>query len=167
MRENLAILSLVAIYMGLFFMRNFQVKRFLSTAFALCVMCACAFLFLCQNACKLNKLQGERTFYLQTSSSQARQTERLKPLDIFFVQGESVQLSLTQEEQTNALVQEILKEYNAVLVSVENACGVISYYAFSPDLYQGVVIEGEKVNLHIAVRKTEVAVGSPIIFGGF
>lgn len=148
-------------------MRNLLVKQFLCTAFALCAACVFVVSFLCGNACKLSGLQGARTFYLQTPSSQARQTERLKPLDIFFVQGESVQLSLTQEEQTNALVQEILKEYNAVLVSVENACGVISYYAFSPALYQGVVIEGEKVNLHIAVRKTEVAVGSPIIFGGF
>ena len=148
-------------------MRNFRLKQFFNTAFALCSACFFALSFLCARACKLKETQGTRTFYLQSPSSCARQTEQLKLFEVFFVQGESVRFCVAEEEKMETLARDILKEYNAVLVCEEEACGVISYYAFSPNLYQGVQINGKKVNLHIAVKKGEVAVGSPIIFGGF
>lgn len=129
----------------------------------------CAFLCLaCKagNVVRLSNTEGERTFYLHTPSSQAVQTQTLSLLQTFFVEGESV---VFERENTDmgAAVQEILDEYGGAVLWEEEACGVTSVYAFSPNLAGGIYVNGRYVNLHIAYTSGRMAVGSPMIFGGF
>ncbi len=114
---------------------------------------------------KLSHLSGERLFYLYSPSSQATIKPRLSILDCFFVQGESVRVSLDGDGARKA--EEIIKQMQAELLFTEEAGGVLSYYAYAKNLGGGIVVSGTKVNLHIAVADGRLVVGTPIIFGGF
>ena len=114
----------------------------------------------------LAQIKGERTFYLDSASSQARQKEKITLAELSRVRGESVRFSI-DEGAGETLVEELLKEYGGKIVLVEEACGVRSYYCYTPRISRRVFVEGKPVNLHIALAKTQAAVGSPIIFGGF
>ena len=50
--------------------------------------------------------------------------------------------------------REIKERFHATLLFTEEVCG-------------GVYLNGERVNLHVAVSAEQTAVGSPLIFGGF
>ena len=113
---------------------------------------------------QLYKTEGESTFYLHTPSSQALQTQTLSLFQTVCVQGESVVFTA---ENTRAAAEEIVNEYKGVVLFEEEACGVTSVYAYSPMLAGGVCVNGAYVNLHIAYSQGRVAVGCPIIFGGF
>ncbi len=136
-------------------------KLIVSVAFAATV----CFAVKAANISKLSAFSGERTFYLDSASSQALTKTSLSFSDIFRVRGESVTFSLPKAEET--FVQELLNGYGAELLDIESACGVTSYYAFVPTWSEGVQIEGKRVNLHIAIEGERCAVGTPIIFGGF
>lgn len=133
------------------------------------VVCLSAFvIFQGAKACRLGEIEGKRTFYLYTPSSQATQKTTLDFLDVFHVQGESVCFEfLGTDDKKQELVQEILKKYRAELVVKEEILGTVSYYAYTPTLFKGVSVQGKRVNLHIAIGETQAAVGTPIIFGGF
>lgn len=117
------------------------------------------------NACKLSALDGERTFYLDSSSSQSLRKTTLTLREVSRVRGECVRFDFSGEEQT--LVQEILERYEAELLFCERASGSVSYYAYSSALPSGVNLNGYRVNLHIACNAAECAVGTPLIFDGF
>ena len=110
---------------------------------------------------KLSNYAGERVFYLYTPSSQATIKSKLSLTDCFFVQGESVQFSLNGESGKKR-AEEIMQDLQA-----ETAGGTQSFYAYSKKLGKSVVINGKKINLHIAVAEDSAVVGTPIIFGGF
>ncbi len=114
---------------------------------------------------KFADIQGEHAFYLYSASSQAKRVNALAVQDIFFVTGESV--GFTAEENGETLARELAARYGAEILLCEEACGVISYYAYTPVWSERVCVEGQAVNLHIAVRGNACVVGSPIIFGGF
>ena len=118
------------------------------------------------NICKLKDIAGIRTFYLHSASSQAQQVSALRFEDIFSVKGESVRFA-RQGQTEQALVSDLLEKYNATLVFCEQVDGVASYYAVSNAFSSGVLINGCKVNLHVAVGERECVVGTPMIFGGF
>lgn len=63
--------------------------------------------------------------------------------------------------------REIKERFHATLLFTEEVCGVTNYYLYSGQLCGGVYLNGERVNLHIAVSAEQTAVGSPLIFGGF
>lgn len=117
------------------------------------------------NACKLSAILGERTFYLDSCSSQSLRKTTLTLRDIPRVRGECVRFDFSGEAQT--LVQEILNKYDAELLFCERAGGSVCYYAYSSALVGGVQVNGYLVNLHIAFNDTECAVGTPLIFDGF
>ena len=114
------------------------------------------------NASKLSHLSGERQFYLYSPSSQATIKSRLSPLDCFFVRGESVRLSVGEDG-----VEEIVDGLQAEVLFIERVDDIVSYYAYSKILGGGILVNGKKINLHIAVGKGRCTVGTPIIFGGF
>lgn len=62
---------------------------------------------------------------------------------------------------------EVLRKYKARVVFCESACGVTSLYCFSPSLPCDQRINGERVNLHVAIYKEGVKIGIPIICDGF
>ncbi len=115
---------------------------------------------------RLSTLDGERTFYLCSASSQGLRENELKLFELFSVRGECVRLTIEGNE-AGCVVSELLDVFRAELVCVETACDVTSYYAHTSDWSDGVYIDGRCVNLHVAVCGTRLVVGSPIIFDGF
>lgn len=63
-------------------------------------------------------------------------------------------------------IDEFLASVDGKIIFSESADGITSYYC-SAKLPYSVVIDGAEINLHIAVCKDSVKVGSPIIFGGY
>ena len=82
------------------------------------------------------------------------------------VRGESVRFSI-KEQGVSELIQELIKQYNAVVLFSETLDSVQSYYAYTPKWKNAITVNGVNVNLHIACSAEECVVGSPIIFGGF
>ncbi len=114
-------------------------------------------------ATRFPDLQGERTYYLRSASSQALIKTRLTPLDFPLVRGESVRFSCDEA----GLAERILANYEAELLFTEEVDGRLSYYAYSKKLQGGLQVGAYFVNLHIAMKNSVCTVGSPIIFGGF
>ena len=69
---------------------------------------------------------------------------------------------MTNEE----IAEEIALCYGAEILFTEEADGVVFYYAYTARWQDGLYINGVKINLHIAVGKVNLAVGTPIIFDG-
>lgn len=109
------------------------------------------------------QVQGERTYYLRSQSSQALIKNRLSPLDFSLMEGESVSFSYTDILE----VEKLMQDFQAQVLFTENVGGTTSYYCYSPHMRSGVRLGEYFVNLHIAVRGDRCAVGSPMIFGGF
>ncbi len=131
----------------------------------LIVFCmACGLFFSLFSVQKFSMEDGERTYYLDSSSSQGFRTQALLFSDIYRVRGESVKIRLEEEG-----AEKILKKYGATLVYTEEVAGVVSYYAYTPQFSDGVIVAGKKVNLHIAYKEgaREAVLGSPIIFDGY
>lgn len=59
------------------------------------------------------------------------------------------------------------EKFHARLLFTEEVAGVTNYYYVTPDLRHGVAVNGQTVNLHIAVSADRTKVGTPLIFGGF
>ncbi len=108
-------------------------------------------------------IEGERTFYLNSSSSQALIKEELSILDFATLKGESIRFSC----KDGSIAEKIATELGGEILFTERVGEVCSYYCFTPKWSDGVRIEGRFINLHIAVGKGTCVVGTPIIFGGF
>ena len=122
--------------------------------------------FYATNVSKLRDISGERTFYLDSPSSQGLRKEQLSVFDIFRVEGESVRFLRTDETE-ESLVARIQGRYGARLLFSESVGGVTSYYCYTGAWDNGIDLDGVVVNLHIAVSENVCVVGTPIIFDGF
>ncbi len=140
--------------------------QFITTLVALAVVGVLALGFCAANVSKLGVIDGERVFYLDSPSSQGVRKEQLSPLDIFRVEGESVRFARTGEGE-DELVTRIRDMFGARVMFSETACGVTSYYCYVSEWDNGIDLNGEVINLHIALSETACAVGTPIIFDGF
>ncbi|MBQ7912426.1 MAG: YwmB family TATA-box binding protein [Clostridia bacterium] len=118
------------------------------------------------NACKLRAIKGERVFYLDSQSSQGLRKTELELRDYARITGESVCFA-RGEESAEELAGEIAEKYSAEILFTEEVAGVISFYCYTPIWDNGILVNGETVNLHVAVAEEECAVGTPIIFDGF
>lgn len=74
--------------------------------------------------------------------------------------GEAVEVDFTD-------YQKILSEFSATVKFTENAEGITSFYAYSPKIKTYILLKGERINLHIALRNAGMKIGSPLIFGSF
>ena len=106
--------------------------------------------------------RGERyEFYTGTSSDGVISARSpLEKLAYAKVKGESVRYQGDRAE-------ELISLFNARVLFIEEAAGVTNYYCYSPALDDAVLLNGRRVNLHIAVNGEKTAAGTPIIFGGF
>ena len=138
----------------------FMWKRFFAT------LCACLIALVTMGALRvqtlfpLSALAGERTYYLDCASSQAVIKKELSLRDIFRVKGQSVKLAET------VTAEEIATRYRATLVDTERVGETVCYY-YHIEGKTGVRVNGQTVNLHIAVTDTQTVVGAPFIFGSF
>ena len=125
-----------------------------------CILLAIALVFLIHSPVFQEGKAYE--LYLAPSSSSLTVETKSPVLDKLFlpVKGESVRYDGDKKE-------ELLTRFHAEILFTEEAAGVTNYYCFSPFLGGGVLLFGEKVNLHIALSNSQTAVGTPLIFGGF
>ena len=124
------------------------------------------------NISRLSVLEGERTFFLGSASSQALIKTELRLSDLNKVKGECVSFALEDYEGGRYLLSEdiasaIAEEFDAKILFKETCAGVTSYYCYTPRWQDTILIEGQPINLHVAVSNERFAVGAPIIFGGF
>ena len=144
-----------------------KLKEFLRTGFAVLVVLLCVGVLLLANISRFPMLTGERIFYLNSASSQGLRSETVEFSNLLSIRGESIRLTVVDEEQGKVAARQIFKMFNAEILSVEHACGVTSYYGYTSNFANGVYVNGQKVNLHVAVCGTRLVVGAPIIFDGF
>lgn len=109
-------------------------------------------------------LEGKRSFYLKSPSSQALVKECLLPWEFFQVKGESVVFLCEEREKTLA---ELMERYEATVLFKETAGDSVSYYCFTNQWTDGIEISDVFVNLQVAFNGESCVVGAPIIFGGF
>ncbi len=70
---------------------------------------------------------------------------------------------IREECDLNAL----LKKYRARVVFKSFQNGMTEYYCYSFALCGGLRVNGQLVNLHVAVAEYGYSVGTPLIFGGY
>ena len=144
----------------------------------ICVSLSCLFCLLlgvgvkAANVSRLSALKGERTYFLDSASSQGLSKTELSLAELGRVKGECVQFDLQAYEggryATNEeIVQSILRKFQAKTRFVEEVNGTVSYYAYTPLWQDGLLLQGERVNLHIAISSSHCVVGTPVIFGGY
>ena len=63
--------------------------------------------------------------------------------------------------------KEILKSYEASIVFSETVSGIKNIYAYTKKIKNCIMLNGKKINIHIAVSADKTVAGSPIIFGGY
>ena len=142
-----------------------RLKNFISTSLALLLTLVLLFFTQSLSLCRFWNIEGKRSFYLQSLSSQAVIKEKILPWELFSLKGESVTFPCEDREQTLA---EILQRYDAkALFKEEGAGDSYSYYCFTKKWTDGVILNGQFVNLHIAFNGERCIVGAPMIFGGF
>ena len=152
--------------------RAVSAGKMIRVLLALAVSAACFLCFSAANAVKL-PIDGDRRFYLYSASSQAVVRARLSLGELPFLKGESVTVQTDYEKSVKDRIfsaREEVEQRGGVIVLEECAGGVYSLYCYLPEdfgLYDGIFVDGNLVNLHIAISKTRTAVGSPIIFGGY
>ena len=89
------------------------------------------------------------------------------------LEGDALPLLLSSEVRGESAVfqgdraEELLRAYRARVLFIEEAAGTVSYYCQSPLLGEGLLLNGEEVNLHIAAGRGQTAAGTPLLFGGF
>ena len=121
---------------------------------------------------RLAEIEGKRTYFLDSASSQGLRKEVLSISDLARVKGECVSTEisvydggryLTNEE----IAVEIATRFGAEILITEEVDGVLSYYAYTQKWKDGLYIDDKKINLHIAIGGGYIKVGTPIIFDGF
>ncbi len=105
------------------------------------------------------------TFFVGNTSKDCREVKTdgnalLKKLTLSSVCGECA------EYPSSFDYKEYLKKVNGEIIFTEELSDSVNYYC-KADLPYSVKLYGEKINLHICVKKDSVMLASPIIFGGY
>lgn len=150
----------------------YRFKGFVCTLLAVMIGIGCCGLVKAAHLSRFADIDGTRTYFLDSASSQGLQKNTLSFLDVARVKGECVRTeisayaggrTLSKEE----IAEEITRKYKANVLFYEEVDGILSYYAYVADWADGIWLYGQKVNLHVAVGETYLSVGTPIIFGGY
>ena len=96
-----------------------------------------------------------------SSTCQIIKATKLESVFIGRIYGESF------KADKNFDAGKLVDRFNAKLVKVEVVNGIENYYYYSPKIKYKKQLFGERVNIHVAVTKTQITIGSPIIFGSF
>ena len=152
-----------------------RVKRFIAVVLSgmFCVIFMLTVRFV--NLTRLSDIDGERTYFLDSSSSQALRKSSISLQDVGRVKGERVNVAFSQEdggryaskEDYDRLAHEIADKYKAKILFTEEVLGTVSYYAHTWIWSDGIAVNGQKVNLHIAIGESGYVVGTPLIFDGY
>ncbi len=149
----------------------YRLKNFICVCVA-CILCVLLGVGVkAANVSFLSQFSGTRTYFINSVFSQALMKTELAFADLGRVKGECVSFPISSYEgmylSSEEIAQDIADKLGAKIVTSERLSEVISYYAYAPGLQKGIFVQGELVNLHIALSKEQCTVGTPIIFGGF
>lgn len=158
-------------------MAFWRLKRFFQRAAAIAAALFLALFLLAIHSSRLPQTEvraDRREYYLYSASSQAQIRETYDFSEWFCVEGECAFYSSEEickrfagGEARSAFKDDLIETTGATVCFEEEICGTRSYYCYSPQLRGGVILNGFMVNLHIAARENSVAVGSPVVFGGY
>ena len=150
----------------------YRVKNFICVALAVIFSLFFAVGVKAVSVTRLSDIEGKRTYFLDSASSQGLRKDSLSVADLTRVKGECVFTEISTYDggrylTNDEIARKISTQYGAKILFTEEVDGVISYYAYTTRWQDGLYINGVKINLHIAVGKENLAVGTPIIFDGF
>lgn len=106
-------------------------------------------------------------YYLYSPSSQAKIVSELSLRDLPWRTGEKRIFRFQSKDEADRYAMNLLKEKHARIIFEEKAEGVYSIYAHVCGGGNGVILQGQPVNLHLAIVENYVHVGTPMIFGGY
>ena len=110
----------------------------------------------------LNFVPSDATIVLSgKSSGKFVVKNQLSASDMFSVDGLSLVVSKDYDVQT------LIEKLSAKPTHYFSDGEVENYYYFTKKLPKSEVIAGKKVNLHVAVGKDYISLGSPIIYYGY
>ncbi len=107
---------------------------------------------------------NEYEIYLKSYSTTS-QIKTVKKDDYKFILGIKGESCTLKEE--NFCLDEFIKELDVDIVYEENLGEVVCYYGYSKKVKYLEMINGNLINVHIAIRKDSVKIGFPIIYGSF
>ncbi len=110
----------------------------------------------------LNDLSGGTVVTLSGKSSGEFINKKDLNVDNFF-DLEGVSFSLSSRLEVDVIVEKLDAKQTHYFFDGE----VENYYFFSEKLPKKEVIAGKKVNLHLAINKNSITLGSPIIYFGY
>ena len=150
----------------------YKIKRCLCVLVSVLFALLSIFCFKALYLSRFSEMEGERTFFLDTASSQGLQQKELSLMDVMRIKGECAEMDISiyaggRYASSEEIAQEIAQKYHAVIMFQEEVCGVVSYYAYTAAWTDSVSLYGRTINLHIAVGAEKVTVGAPMIFGGY
>ena len=150
----------------------YRLKNFICVALAVIFSLFFAVGIKAVGVSRLADIEGERTYFLDSASSQGLRKNALLPSELTRVKGECVHTEISTYEggryKTNEeIAKAIAARYHAEIYIIEEVDGVLSYYAYTEKWQDGLYINGKKINLHVAVGNGRLVVGTPIIFDGF
>ncbi|MBO5737328.1 MAG: YwmB family TATA-box binding protein [Clostridia bacterium] len=150
----------------------YRVKNFICVALAVIFSLFFAVGVKAVSVTRLSDIEGKRTYFLDSASSQGLRKDSLSVADLTRVKGECVFTEISTYDGGRYLTNDeiawkISTQYGAEILFTEEVDGVVSYYAYTTRWQDGLYINGVKINLHIAVGKENLAMGTPIIFDGF
>ena len=121
----------------------------------------CLFLF---NRAPVVDGANEYEVYLKSYSDE-RAVKKVDKQDFMFligVKGESYTIS-----NNDFCLEQFLSDLNAKVIFTENLPNMVSYYGYSPNIKYLQMVKSNLINIHIAVSKSCVKVGFPMIYGSF
>ena len=102
--------------------------------------------------------------YKQSASSSA-QIVRADIITCPFISGKTGESC--KIDATTFNTGAFLGKFNAKVVFTEKVDNVTCIYAYSPKVKYSTIVNGKKVNLHLAFNGDEVTLGTPLIYGGY
>lgn len=115
-------------------------------------------------ACALNSnlfLNEEAVVSTNYSSGSFYKTKSLSVADVFSSSGQCKTFS----RNYNYLA--LIKNANAKLIKSSGGGNEKNYYFYTSNLAKYVIVENNKVNLHVAVCKDKIVIGYPFIYYGY
>lgn len=147
-------------------MLAYRLKEFIKGLASCCIMAAVLFLLWITTTTRFSAIEGERTFYVGSASSQAQMQPLLQFKDFGQITGESVTF-LRGKKTAEEILAQVQSLYDMEVVFTECVGGTTSYYGYTEQWLSGVQINGVFINLHVAIGEELCAIGAPLIFGGF
>ena len=111
-----------------------------------------------------NKYSNKYEVYLYDNGSNATilNVDKVEYYLLSNIHGESCKI-----ESENFDVFKFFEDMGAEIMFIEQIEDVVCYYAFCSRIKYRKQVLGHTVNLHVAIRKSQITVGSPLIYGSF